>query len=87
MERKAERRMITRTQLPLLQLAAEQGGRISSRQSIAAGLGPATPGLLANKGLLIDLGRSEDTQWYGLGPEAAEVLRAAARGAKVTVQS
>ena len=68
---------VTSKQLLLLKLAIENGGRVSSRQSIEARLGPATPGLLANKGLLEDLGLQDGTQWYCLTPEAAQIVKAA----------
>lgn len=52
---------LTGNQAALLQLALVDG-RVTSRDSITIGCGPATPGLLANKGLLRGLGLDGPTQ-------------------------
>ena len=57
---------LTVCQQRCLDLARQSGRKISSRAAIAAGLGPSTCGLLANKGLLVDLGQEGGTQWYQL---------------------
>ncbi len=60
---------LTAAQRRCLELARTQGGRVSSRDSLDAGLGPATPGLLASKGLLVDLGFRDGAQRYELPQE------------------
>lgn len=61
--------VLTEFQRRALELASRQGGRITSRDAIKHHLGPATCGLLANKGLLIDLGFSHGAQQYKLADE------------------